>query len=66
MRPHIFPILLAAIVISGAVVSGPSAERFGEPDQIDLVSLRSEAMSAMHQLQVSQERRLASLQVEEF
>jgi hypothetical protein len=66
MRTHIFGCLLAGFAIVGAALWSPPAEINAEADQIDFVSLRSEATSAMHLLEVAQERRMASLQTEEF
>jgi len=67
MRTRIFSAcLLAGFVIVGAALWSLPAHTGTEADQIDLVNLRNEATSALHLLQVSQERRLAALQTEEF
>jgi len=67
MRTRIFSAcLLAGFAMIGAAVWSLSTEMRAEAGQIDLVSLRNEANSAMHLLQVSQQRRIDSLQIQEF
>lgn len=66
MRTYIFPCLLAAIAIGGVVLSSPTLDMRAEADTIDFASLHSQAASAMHRLQVSQERRMALLETGEF
>ena len=65
MKAHIFPCLLAAIAIGGAILSSPStgvrAEpvQFIEPASIDLSALQHQADAALDRLKQSQEQRLA-------
>ena len=59
MRTHIFPILLAVLMIGGAAVSGPSVERLSEPAQIDFAGLNEQASSALQTLRNLHERRMA-------
>jgi hypothetical protein len=69
MRTHILSACLLAgfaIAIAGAAGWSLSAQTSAEAGEIDFVGVRSEATSALHQLQVAQERRTASLQAEEF
>ena len=66
MRTHIFSGLLAAFAIGGAAFLSPTTDMRSEEDTIDFASLRSQATSAMNQLQASQERRIALLQTGEF
>jgi hypothetical protein len=74
MRTYVFPCLLAVFAIGGAALWSPAANMRTEADQdvrtaadpIDFARLHDQATSAMHQLQVSQERRMAVLQTGEF
>jgi hypothetical protein len=66
MRAHIFPCLLAAFAIAGAALSSPSVEGRSEAAQIDFASLREQAASALQGLRISQERRMALLQTDDF
>jgi hypothetical protein len=65
MKAHIFPCLLAAIAVGGAVLSSPSAEVRTEPAQfvqmatIGFSALQQQADAALDKLKQSQERRLA-------
>jgi hypothetical protein len=66
MRTYIFPSLLAAFAIGGAALWSPAADMRTEADPIDFARLHEQGSSAMHLLQVSQERRMAVLQAGEF
>jgi hypothetical protein len=66
MKMHILPCLFAAVAIGGVALWSPAAEMRAEADPIDFANLHSQATSAMNQLQVSQERRMALLQTGEF
>jgi hypothetical protein len=66
MRTYIFPWLLAAFAIGCAAIWSPTADMRTEADPIDFARLHEQASSAMHLLQVSQERRMAVLQTGEF
>ena len=66
MKTHIFTCLFAALAIGGVALWSPAVETRAEADPVDFASLHNQAASAMNQLQVSQERRLALLQTGEF
>jgi len=65
MQTHIFPILLAVMMIGGAIVSGPSMQQINEPAQIDFASLHDQASSALQTLQDLHKRRMAFQQTNE-
>jgi len=66
MKTHIVSGLIAAVAIGGVALWSPAAEVRAEADPIDFASLHSQASAAMHQLEASQERRMALLQAGEF
>jgi hypothetical protein len=66
MRTHILICLLCAFAIIGAVFWSPTVEMPAEAGHIDFANLNSQATSAMQQLQVSQERRMALLLTDEL
>jgi hypothetical protein len=53
------------MMIGGAAVSGPSAERISEPAQIDFADLHDQASSALQSLRILHERRMAFQQTKE-
>jgi len=57
---------MAAVVIAGAALWAPATDMRAEAGQIDFASLNGQAASAMHELQMAQERRLASGQIAAF
>jgi hypothetical protein len=72
MKAHIFPGLLAAIAIGGAVLSSPSTDIRAEPVQfaqmapIDFSALQQQADAALDRLKQSQERLLAMADARAF
>jgi hypothetical protein len=66
MRTYILPYWLAAVAVIGAALWSPAADMRTEAYPIDFASLHDQASYAMHQLQVSQERRMAELQTGEY
>ena len=66
MKTHIISGLIVAVAIGGIALWSPAAEMRAEADPVDFASLHSQASAAMHQLEVSQERRMAQLQTGEF
>jgi hypothetical protein len=66
LRTHIVPWLLGAFALCGAAFSSPSVDKRADAVEIDFASLRGQAQSALHLLQVSQARRMVSLQTNEF
>ncbi len=64
MKANIFPILVAIIMIGGAILSSPSAVRVSEAHQFDFAGLHDQAAFALQTLQVSQARRLAAQQID--
>jgi hypothetical protein len=63
MRRRLYSCLLAGLAIAGVALWSQTAQPRTAADQIDFVSLHTEAASALHNLQMSQERRMASVQM---
>jgi len=63
MRCRLYSCLLAGLAIAGVALWSQTAQPRTEADPIDFVSLHTEAASALHNLQMSQERRMASAQI---
>jgi hypothetical protein len=61
MRKHIFLGLMVAVGIAGAALWAPAADIRAEAGQIDFTNLHDQATIAMRELQISQERRMASM-----
>jgi hypothetical protein len=66
MRAQILSGLMAVVMIVGAALWALATDMRAEAGQIDFASLNNQAASAMHELQMAQERRLASRQIAEF